>query len=64
MVWLPISTIGEAGATVKVREFDVVPPGASTFTDALPLPTIALPGTDAVSCVKLAKTVVSGEPFQ
>ena len=63
MLRLPISTIDEAVLTVKVSEFDVVAPGVTTLTVALPLLAIALAGTDAVSCVELPKLLVSAVPF-
>jgi hypothetical protein len=63
MLWFPMSTVGEPGLTTKVSEFDVVPPGVPTLTVALPLPAIALAGTDAVSCVALLKLLVRDAPF-
>lgn len=48
----------------KLKAFEVAPLGVLTLMDSVPGLAMDAAGTDAVSCVVAAKTVVSGEPFQ
>src|SRR6266566_2635019 len=48
---------------VKVRMFEIAPPGLETVTAAKSTRLDMLAGTDAVNCVALTNVVASGEPF-
>ena len=64
MIWEPIRTTGAAVVMVKLAEFEVVPLGSCTATEAVPTEVIREAGTAALNCVAETNVVLSAEPFQ